>query len=196
MEHRTLNLVLDPDFLIFTDFASLRRAVRRKSLISLICLGCGWRRGGGRERDGRGQPWFGGVAAGEGAVACRAPREKNRVPVRDIARRRAPGTPVEDVARDPDADATRATRRERIPSTVAAADDRARASSSPLGGSLRRHRRRFRAPNPKHAASSVALGDARGRRSPRRPRRRARVLAGEGHGRECSRTILAELTCS
>ena len=120
MEHRTLNLVLDPDFLIFTDFASLRRAVRRKSLISLICLGCGWRRGGGKERDGKGQPRFGGVAAGEGAVASRAPREKNRVPVREIAHRRAPGTPVEDVARDPDADATRATRRGGIHATVAA----------------------------------------------------------------------------
>jgi hypothetical protein len=39
-EQRTLNLVRVPVFLIFTLFASLRRAVRRKSLISLICLGC------------------------------------------------------------------------------------------------------------------------------------------------------------
>lgn len=43
--HRTLNLVFVPVFLIFTDRASLRRAVRRKSLISLICLGC-WNGGG------------------------------------------------------------------------------------------------------------------------------------------------------
>ena len=38
--HRTLNLVTVFDFLIFTDCASFRRAVRRKSLISLICFGC------------------------------------------------------------------------------------------------------------------------------------------------------------
>lgn len=46
-EHRTLNLVLVPVFFIFTDLASLRRAVRRKSLISLICLGCCWWISGG-----------------------------------------------------------------------------------------------------------------------------------------------------
>jgi hypothetical protein len=40
LEQRTLNLVTVPVFLIFTDRASFRRAVRRKSLISLICLGC------------------------------------------------------------------------------------------------------------------------------------------------------------
>lgn len=39
-EHRTLNLVRVPVFLILTLRASLRRAVKRKSLISLICLGC------------------------------------------------------------------------------------------------------------------------------------------------------------
>ena len=39
-EQRTLNLVTVPVFLIFTLFASLLRGVRRKSLISLICLGC------------------------------------------------------------------------------------------------------------------------------------------------------------
>lgn len=38
--HRTLNFVTVFDFLILTDWASLRRAVNRKSLISLICLGC------------------------------------------------------------------------------------------------------------------------------------------------------------
>jgi hypothetical protein len=37
---RTLNLVWPRVFLIFTDRASFRRAVRRNSLISLICLGC------------------------------------------------------------------------------------------------------------------------------------------------------------
>jgi hypothetical protein len=35
-----LNLVRVPVFLILTLRASLRRAVKRKSLISLICLGC------------------------------------------------------------------------------------------------------------------------------------------------------------
>ena len=38
--HRTLNFVTVFDFLIFTDCASFRRAVSRKSLISLICFGC------------------------------------------------------------------------------------------------------------------------------------------------------------
>jgi hypothetical protein len=38
---RTLNLVWPRVFLIFTDRASFRRAVRRNSLISWICLGCG-----------------------------------------------------------------------------------------------------------------------------------------------------------
>ena len=47
-KQRTLNLVRVPVFLIFTLLASLRRAVRRKSLISLICLGCG------AEREGEG----------------------------------------------------------------------------------------------------------------------------------------------
>ena len=37
---RTLNFVTVFDFLIFTDCASFRRAVSRKSLISLICFGC------------------------------------------------------------------------------------------------------------------------------------------------------------
>jgi len=36
---RTLNFVTPLDFLIETDFASFRRAVKRKSLISLICFG-------------------------------------------------------------------------------------------------------------------------------------------------------------
>ena len=40
LEHRTLNLVTGPVFLIFTDRASFRRAVSRKSLISWICFGC------------------------------------------------------------------------------------------------------------------------------------------------------------
>lgn len=39
-EQRTLNFVTSPDFLIFTDLASFLLAVRRKSLISLICFGC------------------------------------------------------------------------------------------------------------------------------------------------------------
>jgi len=41
-EEHTLNLVMPPcaAFLILTEEASFRRAVRRKSLISLICLGC------------------------------------------------------------------------------------------------------------------------------------------------------------
>ena len=39
-EHLTLNFVTSPDFLIFTERASFRLAVSRKSLISLICLGC------------------------------------------------------------------------------------------------------------------------------------------------------------
>lgn len=39
-EQRTLNLVTSPDFFIFTDRASFLLAVRRKSLISLICFGC------------------------------------------------------------------------------------------------------------------------------------------------------------
>lgn len=38
--HLTLNFVMSPDFFIFTDLASFRLAVSRKSLISLICLGC------------------------------------------------------------------------------------------------------------------------------------------------------------
>ena len=37
---RTLNFVLPGHFLILTLLASFRRAVKRKSLISLICLGC------------------------------------------------------------------------------------------------------------------------------------------------------------
>ena len=53
--HRTLNFVFPPVFLIFTLFASLRRAVRRKSLISWICFGCG--------REGK---WAGRVSEGEG----------------------------------------------------------------------------------------------------------------------------------
>ena len=39
--HRTLNLVTVFVFLILTDWASFLLAVRRKSLISLISLGCG-----------------------------------------------------------------------------------------------------------------------------------------------------------
>ena len=40
LEQRTLNLVTPAVFLILTDLASLRRAVSKKSLISLICFGC------------------------------------------------------------------------------------------------------------------------------------------------------------
>lgn len=40
LEQRTLNLVTPDVFLILTDRASLRRAVCKKSLISLICFGC------------------------------------------------------------------------------------------------------------------------------------------------------------
>ena len=40
LEQRTLNFVTEPVFLIFTDLASLRRAFKRKSLISAICFGC------------------------------------------------------------------------------------------------------------------------------------------------------------
>ncbi len=39
LEQRTLNFVTEPVFLIFTDLASLRRAFKRKSLISAICFG-------------------------------------------------------------------------------------------------------------------------------------------------------------
>jgi hypothetical protein len=39
-EHLTLNFVTEPVFLILTDFASLRLAFNRKSLISAICFGC------------------------------------------------------------------------------------------------------------------------------------------------------------
>ena len=62
MEHRTLNLVRSPVFLIFTDLASLRRAVRRKSLISWICLGC---KGlGFRGRGVEARVWGGGRGSG------------------------------------------------------------------------------------------------------------------------------------
>lgn len=44
-EQRTLNLVTSPLFLIFTERASFRRAVRRNFLISSIFLGCRERRG-------------------------------------------------------------------------------------------------------------------------------------------------------
>lgn len=40
LEHRTLNLVDNLDLRILTAVASLRRAVRRNSLMSLISLGC------------------------------------------------------------------------------------------------------------------------------------------------------------
>merc|ERR1719373_971674 len=49
--HRILNLVDVPFFLIFTDFASLRLAICRNCLISVICFGiAGW-----RVRTGRGE---------------------------------------------------------------------------------------------------------------------------------------------
>lgn len=37
---QTLNLVVEPVFLIFTDLASVRRAVSRNCLISVIWRGC------------------------------------------------------------------------------------------------------------------------------------------------------------
>ena len=47
---RTLNLVTPLLFLILTLFASFRRAVRRNSLMSLICLGYVQREGTVRRR--------------------------------------------------------------------------------------------------------------------------------------------------
>ena len=67
LEHLTLNFVLVPVFLIFTDRASLRRAVRRKSLISLICLGC---------CSGAQRAWGDG---GQGLDAAAAARRRGRV---------------------------------------------------------------------------------------------------------------------
>ena len=86
-EQRTLNLVRVPVFLIFTLLASLRRAVRRKSLISLICLGCGsWDRGKGGERKRAGQGPVGtrrltarNSAQGTWERNARVPSRENRV---------------------------------------------------------------------------------------------------------------------
>ena len=50
--HLILNLVTPPVFLIFTDLASLRRALLRKSLISKICLGWDVKKGTGAIRWG------------------------------------------------------------------------------------------------------------------------------------------------
>jgi hypothetical protein len=50
LEQRTLNFVTEPVFLIFTDLASLRRAFKRKSLISAICFGCDYDKRIQRER--------------------------------------------------------------------------------------------------------------------------------------------------
>jgi hypothetical protein len=47
----TLNLVMPGAFLILTEEASFRRAVRRKSLISLICLGCKREKGIGKVEE-------------------------------------------------------------------------------------------------------------------------------------------------
>jgi hypothetical protein len=53
LEHLILNFVLVELFLIFTEVASFLRAFVRKSLISVISLGCGGRSWGGREREER-----------------------------------------------------------------------------------------------------------------------------------------------
>lgn len=83
-EHRTLNLVRVPVFLILTLRASLRRAVRRKSLISLICLGCVCvREDGWQERNGKTRVWVVRVRSGPslgGTHARGGAKEKHREP--------------------------------------------------------------------------------------------------------------------
>lgn len=165
-EHRTLNLVRVPVFLILTLRASLRRAVRRKSLISLICLGCvrvkgsmmgeeredidGWS-GSGRARRGRSEG-----AKEKRRAANRDPAKIGLAVARGGARRRA-ATAGED-ARARRADAGDRARSVRARPPVASGSRRGPSAGDPAPCTSRDAR--DAEPNPS-CASSPPPGDGR-----------------------------------
>lgn len=74
--NETLNLVTPGAFLILTEEASFLRAVRRKSLISLICLGCRSKRAQRRKKQGAGKEPRGGSER-NGKIAVNTLKESN-----------------------------------------------------------------------------------------------------------------------